>query len=241
MRVLLLTQWFAPEPEIKGLTFAKALSERGHEVEVLTGFPNYPEGRLYPGYRVRPWQREVMDGIRVNRVALYPSHDRSGLRRICNYLSFGASATVLGPWLVRKPDIVYVYNLVTLGFAARLLRIFRGAKIVLDVQDLWPESVASSGMMRRRAASKSPPVDGVGLNTHTLITSLFCRLGFKENLVARGICETKIDVIYNWCDEKGMVVPDPDARVAQKLGFAGRFNVVFAGSMGVMQALDVVD
>ena len=76
MKILLLTQWFQPEPFFKGLPFAKALKNRGHEVEVLTGFPNYPGGKLYPGYRVRLWQRELMDGIRVNRVALYPSHDR---------------------------------------------------------------------------------------------------------------------------------------------------------------------
>ena len=84
MWILFLTQWFQPEPFTKGLPFAQALATRGHNVEVLTGFPNYPEGHLYPGYRVRPWQREVMEEIRVNRIALYPSHDRSGMRRMLN-------------------------------------------------------------------------------------------------------------------------------------------------------------
>lgn len=73
MRILILSQWFQPEPFMKGLPFAKALAARGHTVEVLTGFPNYPGGKVYPGYRVRLWQREEMESIRVNRVALYPT------------------------------------------------------------------------------------------------------------------------------------------------------------------------
>ena len=86
LRILILSQFFAPEPNFKGLPFARELMRRGHEVEVLTGFPNYPGGKLYPGYRVRPWRREIMDGITVNRVPLYPSHDRLALRRAANYL-----------------------------------------------------------------------------------------------------------------------------------------------------------
>ena len=113
---------FQPEPMFKGLPFAQALAARGHTVEVLTGFPNYPGGKVYPGYRIRPWQRENLGGVRVNRVALYPSHDRSGMRRMLNYLSFAFSCLLFGPWLVSKPDVIYVFNLVTLGPAAFLLR-----------------------------------------------------------------------------------------------------------------------
>ncbi|HOQ60432.1 MAG TPA: glycosyltransferase WbuB, partial [Vicinamibacterales bacterium] len=88
MKILYLTQWFEPEPIFKGLGFAKALAAKGHRVEVLTGFPNYPGGRILPGYRVRLRQREQMQGIPVTRVALYPSHDASAIRRSANYLSF---------------------------------------------------------------------------------------------------------------------------------------------------------
>src|SRR5712691_9902491 len=97
MRILILSQWFDPEPTFKGLAFAKQLASQGHTVEVLTGFPNYPGGQLYPGYRVLPWKVEWMDGIRVCRVPLYPSHDRSAVRRILNYLTFAVAAASLGP------------------------------------------------------------------------------------------------------------------------------------------------
>ena len=83
MRVIFLTQWFDPEPgAIRGLPLARWLAARGHDVQVLTGVPNYPGGRVYPGYRMRLWQREVMDGVPVLRVPLYPSHDASAPGRV---------------------------------------------------------------------------------------------------------------------------------------------------------------
>lgn len=239
MRVLFLSQFFQPEHMFKGLPLAKALRDRGHEVEVLTGFPNYPGGKLYDGYKIRPWQRETIDGIRVNRVALYPSHDRNTTRRMLNYLSFGASAAVLGPWLVRKPDVVYVYNLVTLGFAARLLRHFKSCRIVLDVEDLWPESVTGSGMMKNavllRMLERWCRSEYASPDRLVVLSP-----GFKRNLEARAIPGDKIDVVYNWCDETSLTVPPPDKELAKQLGFAGRFNIVFAGTMGIVQSLDAV-
>jgi len=239
MRILLLTQWFQPEPTTKGLPFAQALAARGHTVEVLTGFPNYPGGKLYPGYRIRLWQREVIDGVRVNRVALYPSHDQSGLRRILNYLSFAIACLLLGPWLVHKPQVIYVYNLITLGPAAFLLRWLFGAKVILDVQDLWPESVINSGMLR----------DDRLLELLTRICTRIYRQadwltvlspGFKQALVKRGVLADKIEVIYNWCNETAQKPALYDDALAQELDFKGHFNILFAGTMGIMQGLDTV-
>ena len=122
MRVLILSQWFDPEPTFKGLAFARELIAQGHEVEVITGFPNYPGGKVYPGYRIRWRKVEVIDGIRVIRVPLYPSHDSSALRRVANYASFALSAAVIGALSVRKPDVIYVYHPpATVGFPAFVL------------------------------------------------------------------------------------------------------------------------
>jgi lipopolysaccharide/colanic/teichoic acid biosynthesis glycosyltransferase len=239
MRILMLTQWFNPEPFFKGLPFAKELLKRGHAVEVLTGFPNYPEGKVYEGYRIKPWQRESIDGIRVNRVPLYPSHNESGFKRIINYLSFGICACFLGPWLVRKPDVVYVYNLITLAWAACFLRWIYGCKVVYDVQDLWPESVASSGMMKNRfilGLLNRWSLWAYRKADHIVVLSP----GFKKNLQARGIPDEKIQVIYNWCEEQPVRQETPGDNLAEDFGLCDTFNVVFAGTMGVMQGLDVV-
>jgi colanic acid biosynthesis glycosyl transferase WcaI len=239
MRILMLTQWFQPEPFMKGLPLAAALRDCGHSVEVLTGFPNYPGGKLYPGYRIRPWKREVMEGIPVTRVALYPSHDSNGLRRMLNYLSFGAAATLGALSLVRRPDVVYVYNLVTLSFAAVLLRRLKGCKVVLDVQDLWPESVLGAGMMNKTTFSEF--LDSWCRAAYAQVDRLIVLSpGFRQNLVRRGIDADRIDVIFNWCDETVLQSGRIPMSSPEQALPANRFNIVFAGTMGVMQALDCV-
>ena len=124
-RVLLFTQWFDPEPTFKGLVFARELVRQGFEVEVLTGFPNYPGGKVYPGYKIKWLQRETIDGVAITRVPLYPSHDTSALGRVFNYLSFSFSALLYGLFKAKKPDVIYAYHPpLTTGITAVLLRFF---------------------------------------------------------------------------------------------------------------------
>ena len=238
MRILLLTQWFEPEPTFKGLLFARELTARGHEVEVLTGFPNYPGGRIYPGYRIRPWTRERIDGISILRVALYPSHDKSALGRILNYTSFAISAAVIGTLLVSKPDIVYVYHPpATIGLPAAVIGFFRKVPFLYDIQDLWPDTVAVSGMMSSRSVFK---LLGKWCQfvyrraRHIVVLSP----GFKQQLIQRGVPSGKVDVIYNWCDETMIQPASADPELASRLGLADGFHVMFAGTMGTGQALD---
>jgi len=239
MRILILSQWFQPEPFFKGLPFAKALKEKGHHVEVLTGFPNYPGGKIYPGYRIHLYQRELMGGIQVSRVPLYPSHDKAVFRRILNYLSFAISSFFVSPWLVNRPDIIYVFNLITLGPTAYLLRLLHGAKVIFDVTDLWPESVAASRMLQnKRILALLKRVCKFIYNKADRIVVL--SPGFKDNLVERGIKPDKIDVFYNWCDESSIHREKPNADLAIKLGMAGKFIVLFAGTMGIVQGLDTL-
>jgi colanic acid biosynthesis glycosyl transferase WcaI len=238
VRILILTQLFHPEPDLKGLPLARALRARGHEVEILTGFPHYPGGRLYPGYALRPWKTESVEGVRVRRVALYPSHDRNGFRRALTYLSFALSAAV-GSLTVRRPDVIYVYNLITLMPAARLVRRFRGARIVLDVQDLWPESVASSGMMRQGASFRwleRWADDSYAAADHLVVLSP----GFKQELVRRGVPADRIDVVYNWSSEFVDSGGTNELNDSGTNGSSDRFDILFAGTMGIMQDLDVV-
>lgn len=242
MRILILSQFFAPEPTFKGLPFARELVRRGHDVEVLTGFPNYPGGRLYPGYSVRPWQRETMDGIRVHRVPLYPSHDQSALRRVANYASFALSAAALGPCLIKKPDVIYAYQPpATVGLPALVLQAMCRCPVVYDIQDLWPDTVASSQMMnnRRLLAVLARWCRGVYRRMDRIVV---LSPGMRETLIARGVAAEKIDVIYNWADEDSLCrqpIGDASESPATR-AMAGRFNVVFAGTMGLVQSLDTV-
>lgn len=240
MRILILTQWFDPEPTFKGLLFAKELIRLGHEVEVLTGFPNYPGGKIYEGYKIKLFQRESIDGITVFRVPLYPSHDNNAIKRIVNYISFALSASLMGFFLVKRPDVIYVYHPpATIGLPALFLHLLYRVPFVYDIQDLWPDTLAATGM--------------VGNCTALWLVDKWCRFiysqaakivvlspGFREILVKRGVYGHKIEVIYNWCEDDKIKSTDRDEAMAHELGMAGQFNVVFAGTMGKAQALDAV-
>ena len=241
MRILLLTQLFQPEPNhLKGLAFAEELMKSGHEVEVLTGFPNYPGGQVYPGYKIRWFCREELHGVPIVRVAHYPSHDRSGLRRFASYTSFALVAGLFGCLLVKRPDVVHVYQgPATLVLPALLLRRMFRAPFVLDIQDVWPDSVIASGMLK--------------LSWLLHLINMWCSLsyklagkiivlsnGYKTLLVKKGVPEDKIEVVYNWCDENQIINPSNQQAVRDKFGIGDHFNVVFAGTMGKVQALEAV-
>jgi colanic acid biosynthesis glycosyl transferase WcaI len=245
VRTIFLTQWFDPEPgAIRGLPLARWLTGRGHDVRVLTGVPNYPGGRVYPGYRMRLWQREVMNGVPVLRVPLYPSHDGSSLGRVANYASFALSAATVGAALIGRGDVAYVYHPPpTIGLAAGVLKTLRRMPFVYHIADMWPESVVESGMLDSAAVRRL--LQG--------LLSVWCRAvyrqaraitvlspGFKRLLVERGVPGDKIHVIYNWTDETLFRPVMRDERLARELGLAGRFNIVYAGNLGRLQGLEAV-
>jgi len=238
VRILLLTQWFEPEPTFKGLTFAKALRDAGMEVEVLTGFPNYPMGRLYPGYRIRLIQHEEIEGIKVTRVPLYPSHDRSVLRRIANYISFAISAFIYGVFFTRKVDVIYAYHPpLSVGAVAVVLKFLRGWRVVLDVQDLWPDTLRATGMLNNeRVLSMIGSAAGLIYRWSDVVVVL--SKGFQNRLITRGVPRAKVEVIHNWADEEKL------RNCEDVISFANSakasFNILFAGNIGSAQSLDVV-
>jgi glycosyltransferase involved in cell wall biosynthesis len=236
MRILMLTQWFDPEPSFKGLLFAKALRERGHSVEVLTGFPNYPGGKVYSGYRIRLWQREIMEGIPVLRVALYPSHSQSAFGRILNYVTFALSASFLGTCLVNQADVVYVYHPpASIGLPALALKYLRRIPLVYDIQDLWPDTLAATGMLKHRWLLR---LVGWGCQCVYRFVDRIVVLspGFKVQLQERGVPANKISLIYNW----SFPIPaaPPDRMLEQQL--RDKLVVLFAGNLGTAQGLDTV-
>lgn len=240
MRVLVLSQWFRPEPNLIATSVAMGLKRLGHEVQVLTGFPNYPGGKLYPGYKIRPFHREVLDEVPVVRVPLYPSHDTSGVKRIATYSSFAVSASFFGVPRVTKPDVVYVYHPpATVGLPAIFLQMLRKVPFVYHIQDLWPDTLAATGMVDSKLIHR---LVGKWCN---LVYSRASELivlspGFKRLLIERGVPEAKINMIYNWADETTDKLDEVEPAIVAALDPDNRFNILFAGNMGQAQALEAV-
>lgn len=245
MRVIFLTITFYPEPAaIHGLPLARHLASKGYDIKVLTSFPQYPIGKIYPGYRLRPWQWEIIDSIPVLRVPIYPSHDNSAIKRIITYLSFAFTASTIGAALIGSADVIYLYDPPpTNGLASLILKAFKGIPVVHEIVDMWPETVIESGMIR-------------GKYNRKIMKSLiggWCRFlykqadiitvlspGFKQLLINRGVPASKIRIIYNWTDEEIFRPVEQDAKLARELGFDGHFNIVYAGNLGVYQGIETV-
>lgn len=244
LRVVFVTITFDPEPgALRGLPLAKWLASRGYDVRVLTGFPQYPLGRIYDGYRTRLWSREIMEGIPVLRVPIYPSHDTNPLRRIWTYLSFMLSASLIGVPLVGSADVVFLYEPPpTGGIASLLLKIIHGAPVVHHIADMWPDTVLASGMLPRSLHAIADRVIGAycrflyGKATFMSVLSP----GFKRMLEERGVPARKIMISYNWADEETFRPLPRDEALAAQLGLLGRFNIVYAGNIGPLQGIDTV-
>jgi len=237
MRILILSQWYIPEPDIKIHLLGKSLVERGHQITAITGFPNYPQGRIYPDYHQRPCQWEHRDGVRVLRVPLYPDHSCSGVKRIINYLSFAASASVLGPLLCGPADVMWVYHPpLTVGIPAWWIGLLRRVPFVYEIQDMWPETVIASGMMSNGVAIRSlSRLAQFVYRRATAITVI--SPGFKRDLISKGVPAEKIHIIPNWADEEIYRPLPRDEGLAAEHGLTGRFNVVYGGNMGAAQGL----
>jgi colanic acid biosynthesis glycosyl transferase WcaI len=240
MHILMLRQWYPPEPIVLPQELAHTLQKMGHQVTVLTGFPHYPAGKLYPGYGLRPWRREVLAGVPVVRAPLYPDHSRSALRRVLNYTSFAITSSLIGPWLVRRPDVIFVYHPpLTVGWPAWLLSRLWRVPFVYQIQDMWPETLRATGMVNSERV-----LSWVGRIAQWVYAKAeaICVIspGFRANLIDKGVPPAKIHVISNWVDTETYHPEQPDLSLAEELGMAGRFNIMFAGNMGEAQGLETV-
>lgn len=240
MRILILTQWYPPEPALLMHELAQELQTLGHHVQVLTGFPNYPSGNIYEGYRLRPWVRESLDGVEIVRTWLYPNHSQSGMKRVFNYLSFAISSSLLGVFLAKRPDVIFVYHPpLTVGIPAWLLSRMWRVPFVYQIQDMWPETLLATGMVVNSRLLHYVAQFANWIYKKAAVL-LVISDGFRDNLVDKGVPEKKICVVSNWVDPTVYFPDSQDGFYACELGLQGKFTVMFAGNMGEAQALETV-
>jgi len=239
MRLLIVKQLFNPEPTAKSLDFAKEMIRRGHEVEVLTGFPSYPLGKIYPGFKQKLFKREVMEGVPLIRVPIYPSHSASGFKRFLNYFSFAISATFIGLWLVKKPQVCFVYQgAIPVAIPAIILKKLRGIPFLYDINDLWPETVATSGMMKSKRALKVINA-WCNLNNRNAKFITVATPGFKKSLLDKGVSENKLEIVSNWSRD---VISNETLSEEKKNQYfkADKINILYAGNLGIVQSLETI-
>lgn len=242
MRIGIVSQWYPPEPAFIPGALAGELAARGHEVRVVTAFPNYPTGRIYPGYRQRWSLRERHGGVSVRRVPVHPSHDTSAVGRVANYLSFAATSSLAAVRCLAGVDAIYVYHPPATAVAAALLpRLLRRTPVLLHVQDIWPESVTASAMA---PAGRSGRLLERGLTAamrriyRTVDGIAVLSPSMGQLLVERGADPGRVRVVLNWTEED-LFRPVPITSAARAaLGHRGRCTIMFAGNMGPFQRVE---
>jgi colanic acid biosynthesis glycosyl transferase WcaI len=237
-----LSQYYDPEPIPKPHALATELMARGHDVEVLTGLPNYPTGSLARGYRLTAFKREVRDAIPVARVFELPYHGRSMLGRLANYGSFGLSALLAAGFLAR-PDVMYVWSPpLTVGVVAAIVAQSRRLPFVYDLQDIWPDTLIFAGLPpNSRAASLMRLAERHVYRQASRI--LVPTQGAKANLESKGITPSKVLVLPHWVNPDDFVAVDKLEYEERRAGLHAdlhNFVVTYAGNVGFAQGLDTL-
>ena len=239
LHILFLTENFPPETNAAATrVYERACywAKWGHEVTVLTCAPNFPEGKIYPGY-VNSWrQTEEMDGLRVVRVKTYMSANQGTVRRTLDFLSFMVSAFFAGLF-ERRPDVIAATSpQFFAAVGAWALSVVRRIPFVFELGDLWPASIIAVGAM--------PPSLGLRL-MERLELFLYRRSAaivaltnaFKNNLTRRGIDTDKITVVINGVDTWRYGPRKADPKLAAETGLKDRFVVGYVGTHGMAHGL----
>ncbi len=238
MKILILSQYFWPEA-FRINDVAESLVDAGDDVTVLTGHPNYPDGKVFAGYRSISVVVEERQGIRVFRVPIVPRGRATALLLMLNYLSFIVSASILGSWLLRgrRFDVVLVYapSPILQAIPGILLARLKGAKVVTWVQDLWPESLRATGFVRRQRILNVLGGLVRWIYSHNDLLLVPSR-AFVDSV--RLMAKT---TTVEYCPNPGEIVLSGETvDCSSPLKLTPGFNIVFAGNLGKVQALDTL-
>lgn len=240
MRILIVSQYFWPE-SFRVNDLSVGLVQRGHQVTVLTGIPNYPEGKFYSGYNFLKNTCQNYCGVHVIRVPLIPRGKGGNFNLVFNYLSFVIFATMFAPFICRKKyDVIFVYGLspILMAIPAVLLKKIRKIPLVLYVLDLWPESISAVG------AIKSPFfLNVVKKFVHFIYKHcdqiLVSSPGFVGRIKEMGIDESKINYWPQWAEDNYKIVAiDEDSIESQEM--PSGFLIMFAGNIGAAQGFKTI-
>jgi len=241
MKILFLTDNFPPEgnaPATRTYEHCVEWVAKGAEVTVITCAPNYPKGKVFPGYKNKLWQTEQIDGIRVIRVWTYISPNRGLFRRILDYISFcimGFFASLF----VKTDVIVATSPQLFTAVAGFLSSFFKRRPWVLEIRDLWPESIKAVGAMEESKVLKM--IDRIVLFLYRNADQVVVNTdSFKERIFKCGIPMERIHVVKNGVHLHKYNLTEKSQPLLEKLGLQNKFIVGYIGTHGMAHNLDFI-
>jgi len=230
-----IAQYFTPEPYLKDIQFIKDIKEKGWNPVVITSFPNYPKGIIYPGYKNKIFAEEMMDGIRLIRVYTYADHSLSTFKRALNYFIFGLFASLAILKYGKKESFYYILQSSPfVVFCAWIVNLFKSnSKTLLDIQDVFPENIRVSGYMKSKWMIDL--LDFSLNNFYYKSFDLFVTVSesFRNIVSKKNVSLERILTLYNW----SMVEKDPSSEISSYYYENDGMNIVYAGNIGVHQGL----
>jgi glycosyltransferase involved in cell wall biosynthesis len=244
MRITFLCQYFPPEmgaPAARTFEHARHWASLGHNVTVITGFPNHPTGVIRPEYRGSFVKRERVAGIDLLRTWIYVAANKGFFRRVINFLSFFCSSLVLGALLTKRPDVVVGTSpQFFCAVAAYLLSRVKRVPFVFEVRDIWPQSAIELGVLRNRLLIRTLEAIEMHLYRQAALIVPVAE-STRAYLLDKGIAPEKIKVVPNGIDAQFLnaasIAPD---ELRARLDLQDKFLVSYIGTHGLSHALDVV-
>ena len=246
MRILFVSQYFPPEmgaPAARVYELSRHWVEQGHEVTVLTGFPNHPTGTLHSEYRSK-WKRlvykEHLSGIQVVRVWLLPLPNRKGYERILNYSSYCFSSSVAGTFLARPEVVVATSPQLLVGISGWWLARANRVPFIFDVRDLWPESLTAVGVAEKNAALYKMLAHIAKFLYRHCDRLVVVTQAFRDHLAGNwGIPLKKISVVENGVETE-IFTPHGSDGIRREFGLGEKFIVSYIGTLGMAHGLDTM-
>jgi glycosyltransferase involved in cell wall biosynthesis len=242
MHILFLSDNFPPEvnaPASRTHEHTRVWAAAGEQVTVITCVPNFPQGRVFDGWRNRLWQQEDVDGVRVIRVWTYITANEGFAKRVLDYLSFMTMAIAAGLFVRRVDVVVGTSPQFFTAVAAWALGALKRVPFVFELRDLWPESIKAVGAMRDSAAVRWLEKLELFLYRRAALIVTVTH-AFRDTLVRRGIGADKIEVVTNGVDTARFSPRPKDVQLQVELGLRGCFVAGYIGTHGLAHALETL-
>ena len=239
----MLTQYFPPESgaaQVRLKEVAKGLERNGHQVTVVTAFPNHPSGVIPPHYRGRWRMKDEVEGLTVWRTWIYPVQRGRFWKRLLNYFSF-AGSSFWGLSKAGKQDILFFESPpLFLGITALIYGWLTRTRIIMNISDLWPESAVALGLVKSRWMIKV--AERLEKHLYRRAWKISCQTeGICDSLLKRGVPKEKVTFLPNGVNLDLFAPRERDEAMAHKLGIKEEdFVLIYAGTMGYAQGLESV-
>lgn len=241
MRILFFSHYYTPEGNAPA-TRVSALCERwvkaGHDVTVVTGAPNVPNGIVYDGYK-NERKSEVINGVKVERVKTYIAANKGVIKRMLNFTTYFASALWASLWLSKADVVIATSPQIFAGYVGVWYKRLRRVPLVIEIRDIWPESMFAVGAKVPRIGiwALERIEKAMYKNCDRLVT---VGEGYRLRLREKGVPEEKMSVVMNGTDLEVYSPREKNSELLKKFGLEGKFVVSYIGTVGMACGLDCV-